>query len=200
MSVGQVQIRWSGFTGGPGTTTLNFVGGAPDPVDGGAMIDAAEDYAVIVAERMGNQQHLQVQNEVRWFDEGNGTLLDITSSLPAPPDHVGGAGQIGPLPSGACITWNTGALHLGRLVRGRSFCVPLGVLAYEEGGSLSSVTLTNLNNAALALMAAPGATFGVWARPRKDPDTGVVTDPGDILPVVSAHVTDQAAVLRSRRD
>lgn len=193
MSVGQVQIRWSDFTGGPGYTTLNFVGGTPDPIDGGAMIDAAEDFAVIVAERMGNQQHLQVQPEVRWFNEATGILEDITGVVPAPSSHAGGAGQIGPLPSGACISWNTSGIHAGRVVRGRTFCVPLGVLAYEEGGSLSSVTMTNLANAAIGLIGATGATFGVWARP-------VGGAGGAIFPVTSHHITDQAAVLRSRRD
>lgn len=193
MSVGQVQIRWSDFTGGPGYTTLNFVGGAPDPIDGGYMVDAAEEFAVIVAERMGNQQHLQVGPEVRWFDPVTGDLEDITGVVPAPSSHAGGAGQIGPLPSGACISWNTAGINRGRVVRGRTFLVPLGVLAYEEGGSLSSVTMTNLANAAIALIGADNATFGVWSRP-------IDRAGGAIFPVTTHHITDQAAVLRSRRD
>jgi len=193
MSVGQVKIRWAGFTGGPGYTTLNFGPGSPDPVDGAAMVAAADDFAGDLAGLVGDGVTLTAEPEVEWFNEATGVLEDTTSVSPSPTAHTGTSGAIGPLPSGAVISWTTGGINRGRRVRGRTFAVPLAAVAYQSDGSLSATAVSVLNAAAVSLIGATDATFGIWSRPRDGAG-------GAWFPALTGSTPDMAAVLRSRRD
>lgn len=200
MMIGQVTILWTGLTGLPGTTTLNFTTGAPDPVEADNMVTAADGFAADLIPVLGTGTSLQVQPEVKWFNTATGVLDSLGAVSPAPAAHVASAsGPVGPLPAGACIAWSTDGVHLrpgaskARRVRGKTFVVPLAATAYQSDGTLTTAVITALSNAASDLVAATDATLVIWSRP-------VAGAGGAAFPVTTWHVTDQAAVLRSRRD
>jgi hypothetical protein len=132
-------------------------------------------------------------SDVNWFDEASGALLAITAIGTPPATHNGGGGTTGPSPTGACISWTTGGINRGRLVRGRSFVVPLAAAYYDGNGSLTTPCTTQLQLAATHLIGATGIPFSVWSRPRLGAG-------GAIFAALTGTVHDQAAVLRSRRD
>lgn len=198
--IGQATILWTGLSGLPGTTTLSFTTGAPDPVEAAAMVDAADDFATALIPVLGTGTSLQVQPEIKYFDTATGVLDSLAGVSPAPPAHVASAsGPVGPLPTGAVIAWSTDGVHLrpgstkSRRVRGRTFVVPLALTAYQSDGTITGTIITALSSAASGLVGHAGTTFVIWARP-------VDGAGGAAFPVTTWHITDQAAVLRSRRD
>lgn len=200
MSIIQVGVTWLGFSGAPGRTTLNFRGGAIDPIDGMSAAAAADDFAAAMAVVSGTGVSLQVDSELKWFDAASGDLLGLTGVDPVFGPHNGGGGALGPLPTGACVSWGTSGVHdhpgsaVGpRPVRGKTYVVPLAAAYYQSDGSLTAVAVSSLTTAAVALIGADDATFTIWARP-------VAGAGGADFPAVTAHVADRAAVLRSRRD
>jgi hypothetical protein len=200
MMIGEVTILWTGLTGLPGTTTLNFFTGAASPIEAKHMTDAADAFASTLITVLGNGTSLQVQPEVKFLDEASGVLDSLAAVSPPPPAHVASAsGQVGPLPSGAVIAWATDGVHLrpgalkSRRVRGRTFVVPLALAAYQSDGTITGTIITALSGAASTLVGDASTSFVIWARP-------VDGAGGASFPVTTWHITDQAAVLRSRRD
>lgn len=96
-------------------------------------------------------------------------------------------------PAGAVVRWNTLGIVAGRRIRGRTFLVPLGSVAFQSDGSLLAGSITTIQTAAAALIASSGTNLGVWHRP--------VGGAGGVwFQTVNADVPDRAAILRSRRD
>jgi len=200
MPVGLATIRWDGFTGAPGYTTLAFGPGEPDPVDGAAMITAADTFAAAMASLAGNGVSLTCSPEIQWHDEANGDLLDVTAKSPAPTPHGGASSAQGPTATGVVISWTTSGIHRGRHVRGRTFVVPINANAYTTAGVPSAAAVSAATGAGTALIGASGATFGIWCRPRP-PASGIgPVEAGAWFPAVTCHVPSMPAVLRSRRD
>lgn len=193
MSVAQVTINWTGFTGAPGTTTLNFNAGSLDPTVGGDLVAAADTFASQVAAVLGTGMNLTVDSEVKWFNPGTGVLEGFTGVDPAPSSHPGGGGALGSGASGAVISLGTAGVHNGRRVRGKVFVVPLAAAYYQSDGTLTTTAVTALTSYAVDLIADSSERWAVWCRP-------VAGAGGAIFDVTNARVPDMAAVLRSRRD
>lgn len=111
----------------------------------------------------------------------------------ATPWSVAGTGtatSYGPAPAMGCVTWRSSlATKRGR---GRTFHGPLRATSFEGNGTLSSGYVTALRGAAQALVSASLVdTNGAI----------VVFSAADNIgrDIVASSVTDQAAVLRSRR-
>lgn len=90
----------------------------------------------------------------------------------------------------ACVSWRSSAAT--RRGRGRTFLGPLSRNAIEADGTISPTQLTTLRTAAADLVSASlsdtNGAIGVWSEADQ-----VLRD------FVASSVTDQAAVLRSRR-
>lgn len=86
------------------------------------------------------------------------------------------------------VRWRTGAFSNGREVRGRTF-IPSAGEAYSVAGKPGGARLTELINAADALVNDAESQLLVWSRTHQV-----------AFPVISSSVWDKFAVLRSRRD
>jgi hypothetical protein len=193
MSVAVVTAQWQGITGAPGYSNFTFGDGSPDPTAAADMVDAVYDFFDEVCNILGATTSIQVDPNVSWHNAATGVLEDITGVSPSPATLTGRFGTQGPGPTGGVVGWRTTGINRGRVVRGRTFIVPLASGCYEANGTLTSGTVTQLGEAATALVDHAPSTLGVWSRPRSGSG-------GAWFPVVTWRVPDMAAVLRSRRD
>lgn len=135
-----------------------------------------------------------VQGQVDVLDESTGDLVDSYNVTQRTGAGTSASSAFGPLPSGLCVTWLTGAFKEGRRVYGRTFLVPVSQNVFDSAGTLSTAALTTAQAFADSMNNA-GATdlvFVVWSRPK--PDLA-----GSKHGVVGSRTADKAAVLRSRR-
>jgi hypothetical protein len=132
--------------------------------------------------------------EVSW----DGTVRELGTDAPAmlsqqtPWAVTGGvSGGYSSAPSMACVTWRTSLAT--RRGRGRTFLGPVGANAVDSGdGTLNTGILGVIRGAATALVSASDNALNGAVGVYSELD-GVVRD------VVASTVTDQVAVLRSRR-
>lgn len=100
-------------------------------------------------------------------------------------------GSFGPSAAMACVTWRT-ELNT-RSGRGRTFLGPLAASAIEANGTLSESALSGIRAAASGLVSQSNTNDNVGAIGVFSPTDNVIRD------IVSSTVTDQVAILRSRR-
>lgn len=194
MSAYRVKCRWTGFTGAPGYTILHFdAQTAPTAAAAEAAADAAHTFIQDCASNMPSVVKLTIETAVEVIDEATNqleTIYTVPAGVPLSGTVPGGFSSA----TGACITWETGEVKNGRRVRGRTFLVPLAGTCYDTDGTLTSGTLTDLQNAASGI-AAGGFSFGVLSRP-----SGPGASDGSFHTVSSGRVNDKTAILTSRRD
>lgn len=134
-----------------------------------------------------------------WVASWDGTVQELGSPTPAYSDPVTGWSVTGDAPSSSflptaamvCVNWRTSVAT--RSGRGRTFLGPLSTSSAESNGTPAAAFMTDVRAAAAALVTASQSMAGdgaiaVWSE--KD---SVARD------IVSSSVTDQYAVLRSRR-
>lgn len=185
-----VRTVWTGFTGGPGYTNLYFDGG-DDPDD---CMDAVEDFFQSAGVVVAGQITMNVEGSGFLVDEATGIASGTWASTGGDRPVTGGGSGAYMGPAGVCVTWRTASLINGRIVKGRTFLVPAASSICEADGSISNSLRTTVLTAAAALATNSTVTFGVWHRPSLSP-----AGPGSFEPVINASVSDQIAVLRSRR-
>jgi hypothetical protein len=141
---------------------------------------------------------IRVPNSGETFDEVTGTLTGTwsqgTSSSFLGAGSGGAAGGVG-----ACVGWTTGGIRNGRKVRGRTFVVPLAAGVYDSDGTLLSGTVTTLQAAVNALVAATSVSLYVYCRPTPAPGGIGPDSPGQAASITSGLVKDHVSWLRSRR-
>lgn len=93
---------------------------------------------------------------------------------------------------GARVVWETSAIRGGRRVRGSTFIVPCTIAAYEANGTITSGTLTLMQNGISAMLAQVPTQMRVWSRPRP----GLA---GAAVQVERGVAPDKVSWLRSRR-
>lgn len=193
MTIYRTTTVWSGFSGAPGYTNFYFQGtGDGESVD--AVLTRTHAFWNEIKAYLPGPVTLQVSGEVARIDETTGMVEAFLNGMP--PASVKGVptgNYAGP--SGACVTWSTGAVRNGRRVKGRTFIVPLANAAFDSDGTLGVAALGDLNTAATAMRDPASPNLGVWSRPSA---RGAADG---IFHFVTGHrITDKAAVLRSRRD
>lgn len=189
--VHQIQIRTSGFPGAPGFTTLAF--DASVATFDIPQYTAVKTWLETIKPLFPNLWSAQIQPGGRVVDEATGILssfTDVDATQGAPVAGVTTDGY-GAGVAGAVVGLSTNVVNRGRKVRGRIFAVPLGLMVYDQNGTLKTATITTLTDATTALRDA-GVGFGVWSRPR----LGLG---GKFALVSGVRVNDQAAFLSSRR-
>jgi hypothetical protein len=194
VSIFKTTTTWQGASGLPGYTNLFFNNDGTDVATQlPAIKDAVHDFWSGLAGVIPTGVSLTTSAEVGQIAQATGTLETIWAFSPSPDVVNGGGSGVGPAPAGACISWQTGEVHDGRQVRGRTFIVPLALNVYQSDGTLTGGAVTDINAAAVALIGAIPNGFCIWARPK----TGV---PGEAYSAVTGVAKDKVAVLRSRRD
>lgn len=193
MAITRVTAIWTGFTGAPGYSNFYFAAfGGGDVVD----LETARVRALFDAfkAQIPSSVSISVQQEAAILDESSGDLVSYAQATDPPVVVNGTASGAYSAPSGAAITWNTESIARGRRLRGRTFMVPLGNIAYQPDGTLLTTAITQLTAGAAAFLGdGSGPQAVVWSRPRGGSG-------GSIGPITSARVADKVAVLRSRRD
>ena len=187
----KLTAKWEGFAGAPGYTNFYFLKTAMTNVQLAA--NGVHDFFDDIKTYIPGSVTIQVQPEVTTYVAETGTLVSL-DSVGTIPDPVSGSGSGAySAVSGAVINWLTTQSMGTRLLRGRTFIVPMNQSAYENDGTLSNGALTALTNAANDLRVQIGAELCVWHRPQNGTD-------GLAVKVTSVRVPDKAAILRSRRD
>lgn len=193
MAITRVTATWTGFSGAPGYTNFFFSAfGGGDVVD----LEVARSVAFFQAVRsaLPVAVTVSVSPEVAILDEASGDLINYGLAEESPAGITGSGTGVYSAPTGAVVTWNTDTIARGRRLRGRTFLVPMSGGGFQADGTLSSQTITALQNGAEALVGdGSGPTAVIWSRPRGGSG-------GSMGPITSYRVPDRAAVLRSRRD
>lgn len=197
MSIIRVRTVLTGWTGGPGLSTMYFRGAGASPTqadinDVGARVRA---FWAAVAGTLAVGVGAQVQSGVEVVAESTGILETFGEVAPVPAVVVGtAAGDFYAPGVVANLRFETGISRNGRRVRGRAYIGPLseGVVA---SGILLAANATQLATAGSGLIASTPTTsrLVVWSQPR----VGV---PGAITNVSSFVAPTKLAHLRSRRD
>lgn len=193
MPISRVSAQWSGFPGAPGYSNFHFQSSSstPDVIEARGLV---RDFFEIVKGRLPTGVRVAVSPTVEILDDATGTLVDYADDPTEYADSVGSSVGGFSGASGAVINWMTATVVSGRRLRGRTFIVPLSQASYENDGTLTSSTLTTLNQAAATLSGAGfGSGFGILSRPAGG-------GPIAFGEVTGHRVPDLAAVLRSRRD
>ena len=196
-TIDRVRIALTGFPGGPGVCTFYGISGSSllpplhqlwddlrgtMPVDVGIAFPASGDT----------------------IDTATGQIMGSWAGTQLPAwQGVATGGYAAPV--GVALTWLTSARFSGRLLKGRSFIVPMISTVFDVNGSLLTAQLQQLEVAAALMVSQSAGNFVIWQRPRKaGPAVGtrppVTARGGGYAVVTSSRVADKAAILRSRRD
>lgn len=189
--INEIQSKQLGYPGAPGYTTLYFRSSVAGPW--GPEFEAVNQFWADVQGVFPVTWSVETPAGGKVLEETTGVLGQYSvSATGAVQLTLGNAsGGFGAGVAGAVITWGTGTINRGRLVRGRTFLVPLAAGQYDADGTLTAACMGKLTLAAQNLIAG-AAEFGVWSRPR----LGVG---GLFAPVLTHRVNDRAAFLSSRR-
>lgn len=194
----RVVINWTGGQGLPGFTNLHFRNQTPGIINQAVVDDAvtkADAFLASIRSAITSSVTTQLDSTIPEIDETDGKIQAFWTGTVAA-GAVGTGGGTYSAPSGAVVNWKTDAVRDGRLLRGRSFLVPLSTLAYEDDGSINATRLTTLRDAADALVGGTGdSRLVVFGRPNN-----LALDNGVSAEVTVANVPDKAAILTSRRD
>lgn len=197
----RVTARWSGAIGLPGYSVFHFrdftVTGEPTQETADGAVAKVRAFFVGIQSQLPNVVSVQVQSDVPVIEDTNGMMTSVFSAPTSAP--VGGSAGLSTeyaAPVGAVVTWRTGQVRNGRIIRGRTFLVPLARTAFDAGGTLSESALSAINAAATTLRNPAGTgDLGVYSRP----SSPAATD-GQWAFASGHSVPDMGAVLRSRRD
>lgn len=202
MTIQRMRVGLGGLRGLPGLTTFYFSVASSHSVAVGAFFDAVKAFLPI-------GMTVDVPSSGDIIDDTTGT---ITGTWTGPTiAGITGTNVSGyAAPAGAAVTWRTGFVHNGHRVRGRSYIVPIGADNFAVDGTLIPVFVSNLTTYATSLIAATSLNMVIWSRPRAATSSWThvqgrlhpakVFLPGTHSQVLSATVTDAAAILTSRRD
>jgi len=195
----RIKINWTGFIGSPGYTNLYFEPTVETDPWTQTLVDAAHAkvsaWMTSIKSYMPVNTTLTADSQAAEIDENTGNIQTF-HTIVAPAVQTGTMAGAYTAGTGLCVSWSTGGVRNNRRVRGRTFVVPLGGVAYDSTGTIDNASLTTLRGAANLLHSdANGVRLVVWARP-----TGLLGIDGGAYDVTSATINDKVAFLSSRRD
>jgi hypothetical protein len=153
--------------------------------------DAVEDFWVAIQSQISNAFTMTVDPEVRQLNEATGVLLSV-SPVTVTSRVMNGTGERLDLLQGL-LTWNTGDVVDGRVVKGRTFLPGPMETMNEPGGVPTTAYKTTINSAAAALQTALPNALVVWHRPVNEAG-------GSIHEVILGAVNSSWSYLQSRRN
>jgi len=197
IEIGRIKIVSTGWTGGPGLSQLYFTGATSGTVSNSDAVNAAAAVRTFYnscSSQFPTWMSFQVQGTVQVLEATTGAL--IREETITPPTVVNGsaASTVGPTATGILVQWHTAAVFAGRLLRGRTFLVPVKPDAYNTTtGRVSASSITAVQAAGAILAALATSKMVVWHRP-------VAAGTGGFGTMTGCSVPDTEAILRSRRD
>jgi len=189
-------MRWDGFSGAPGFTNLYFSAALePTPTEKSDTMAKIRTFFDAFKTYLPNVVTISFPSTFEEFSTTTGELVDSHAVTPGATVTGTGGSAVFSSAVGACITWKTGLVINGRKLRGRTFMVPLQSLpSFDSNGTLGVAAKVAFESAAAGLIAGAGLPLFVWHRPSPGGSDGQASA------VTSASITDQTAILRSRRD
>lgn len=181
---------WTGFLGAPGYTNLYApVGSAGAAAVAQAHSGTIHDFWNTVNGFLPADVTVTVGPTYQVIDEVTGDITsEGTVQYPADP-IVGTSAAAYAGNAGVAVDWLTGTFINGHRLRGRTFLVPF-TSCFEDNGTLGAAAITAIRDAA-QVMVDTSAGLVVWHRP-------IAGAGGDAVSVITARVSDRAAILRSR--
>jgi hypothetical protein len=193
MPFSQLTARWNGFTGSPGWIRMKFLGEL-NVADANTAAANFRSFLVQLSTLGPAGSSITFDTAVGIYDNDGSQTGEVTLSVvPAAISCTGAGAYAGG--AGAVINWTTGAFHLGRKVRGRTFLVPLTQGAFQTDGTLASTVQGNIQSAGVTFANSSPSPVVFSQKPN---GSGGVSS---LISVISgATVPDRTAILRSRRD
>lgn len=192
MAYTQLTARWNGFTGAPGYSRMKFLGNLTQ-ADANTAAANFRTFLNSLAIYGPAGASITFDTTVGLYDDAGVQTGELTlSSVPAAVNMTGAGAYAGG--AGAVVNWVTGAFHLGRKVRGRTFLVPLTAAAFQTDGTLAAGFQSNVQAAATAF-ATSNPTPAIFS---VKPFGGGFAH--SVAVITGATVPDRSAILRSRRD
>lgn len=184
----RMRCTWTGWSGAPGVTTFYSTGGTSSAGFTAAIVGFWQGLQSFLSD----QVTITIPNSGDTIDDATGNLVGQWSEGTGATVHGQHVGNIS-VAQGVLLRWNTGAIHRGRLLRGRTFIVPSSVDAFTVSGVVNQTTIDGYQQAVNALAAGtPG--IHIWGRPLKGQADGMSAKAS------SGTVSAKPCVLRSRRD
>ncbi|HEY5849939.1 MAG TPA: hypothetical protein VIT62_04120 [Lysobacter sp.] len=193
MTYTQLTARYNGFTGAPGWIRMKFFGSLT-VADANTAAANFRAFLNPVTTYSPTGSSISYDSTAAIYDDEGTQTGEITLTV-VPAASTGSSAVAYAGGSGAVVNWTTGAFHLGRKVRGRTFLVPLTSAAFQTDGTLLATAQTTIQGAA-STFATSSPTPVVFSR--KPNGSGGFSSLTAV--VTGATVPDRSAILRSRRD
>src|ERR1035437_8083656 len=154
-----VTALWTGFPGGPGTSTFHLKNETHD-------LTGIQEFFGNLAGIIPDSVAIQVQNSGATIEDTTGDLVD-TWAAESVAVVAGSNGTKYASGVGAVIQWDTGFVIDKRALVGHTYMVPIYGGAFDTNGTLNSDDLALIQTAATTLVSAYVDAFLAWHRPRK---------------------------------
>lgn len=183
MSLARYRVVWTGGPGGQGVSTFHG-----EPADGSALADIQTFFDSIKG---------LFPAALSWSFPSTGDTIDLaTGQIDGSWTTTTQTGVVGTSTNspwaagvGAAVRWETGVVHNGRRVRGRTFLTGLVGSAYGPDGTIRDADLVTIQNAATLLAANAGLVVFY----------GAGANGNGAAPIISAVVPDRVSWLTTRR-
>lgn len=179
----RIRVPWSGFIGGPGVSTFYAT-------------DAAAALPAVHTLLLALQTHLPPSVQLAF--PGSGDIVESDTGIvsgswltPGFTTVVGSGDGHFAARTGYVLSWTTANLIRRRLVRGRTFIVPVSTGVYDGDGTIIAGALTAAQGAVATFVGKN--VCGVWHRPSS---TGA--SDGVYCPITDGTVHDRVAVNKKR--
>ena len=187
-----VTTLWSGFPGGPGTTTMFMLTGMDHH------LEELHDFFGLLLHTFPPSVILQVQNSGGTIDPTDGHLTGGWVGDAQAPMTGSGSGTYA-AGVGACVRWETGEVVDGHHVRGHTYLIPMMSGYFDTNGSMSDDAHTLIQGSVNSFQSNYADELCVWHRPRAVSTRHPVARAGSEHVVTAGLLLDQVSVLRSRR-
>lgn len=187
----RMRVALTGFSGGPGVNTFYATDG---PTMAPLLRGFFDDLKVFYPQEFNET----VENSGDIFESTTGVHTGIWSTT-TQAIVTGTSTNMHAAPAGALARWRTGTFLSGRQLVGRSFLVPLTVVAYNSSGEMDESIRLQIEGFCADLVTAAAGDLMVWQRPIAAGQPGGPRG-GGFAAVTSASVSTKVAILRSRRD
>jgi len=203
LSVMRVKAKWTIPGAGTAFSVFHFGDDGDSDissVDANSAVAKVHTFFGAVKAVLPNVVKVDVLNDVEHINVTTGDLEKVVAANAVTTQTGTAASTAGwAAPAGVCITWTTNGIRQvsskPRRVRGRTFIVPVSQEAYDIDGTIKPVQLGQLQTAANNLAASgSGSPLLVYGRPGPENSPA-----GQAFAVTAARITDQVAILRSRR-
>lgn len=197
--VGRTIVRITGFVGEPGFNIIHWTAGlGPGPSDTGGVEefhDTLEASYSAIADAYNNQQTIEIEPQVVYFNDDDGVLLGSTTD-PSGSRYIDCTSTSFFVDRAMCLTMRlrTDGYVNGRRLQGRIFLGPASAQYLGGDGLVTEAAAAGVAGAFAGCISGAGGRLAVWHRP-----TDAAPASGTYQDVTSLSVNRVPGTLRSRK-